>query len=75
QIIPGFGELFRMLSFEAVGSRAMTSQALGGIMGKTLVFILPGSTAAVTLALDRLIIPELSHLLKQLHGSPPDGQK
>lgn len=74
-IIPGFGELFRMLSFQEVGSRAMASQALGGIMGKTLVFVLPGSTQAVNLALDRLILPELSHLLKQLHGSPPDGPK
>lgn len=73
--IPGFGELFRMLSFQEVGSRAMASQALGGIMGKTLVFVLPGSTKAVALALDRLILPELSHLLTQLNGSPADGQK
>jgi len=75
RMIPGFGELFRMLSFEQVGSRAMASQALGGMMGKTLVFVLPGSTKAVTLALERLILPEISHLLTQLRGLPPAGQK
>ncbi|MEA5418948.1 MogA/MoaB family molybdenum cofactor biosynthesis protein [Spirulina sp. CCNP1310] len=73
--IPGFGELFRMLSFEQVGSRAMASQALGGMMGKILVFALPGSTKAVTLGLERLILPEISHLLTQLRGLPPAGQK
>lgn len=75
RVIPGFGELFRMLSFEQVGSRAMASQALGGMMGKTLVFVLPGSTKAVTLALERLILPEINHLLTQLRGSPADGPK
>lgn len=75
RLMPGFGELFRMLSFEEVGSRAMASQALGGMMGKTLVFVLPGSPEAIALALDRLILPEVSHLLRQLHDSPPDGRK
>ncbi len=73
--IPGFGELFRMLSFKQVGSRAMASQALGGMMGKTLVFVLPGSTKAVTLALEQLILPEINHLLTQLRGSTPAEQK
>jgi len=64
--LPGFGELFRMLSFEQVGSAAMLSRAVGGVAGAKLLFALPGSTAAVELAMQRLILPELRHLLAQL---------
>ena len=60
--LAGFGELFRNLSFEQVGSAAMLSRATGGVCRSTLVFSMPGSTAAVSLALDRLILPELGHL-------------
>jgi molybdenum cofactor biosynthesis protein B len=66
QRLDGFGELFRMLSWEQVGSAAMLSRALGGIARGKLLFALPGSTAAVTLALERLILPELGHLLAEL---------
>lgn len=59
----GFGELFRMLSYEQVGPAAMLSRALAGVIDQTLDFCLPGSPAAVELALDRLILPDLPHLV------------
>ena len=61
--LDGFGELFRMLSFDEVGAAAMLSQAVAGVVGKTPVFAVPGSPAACRLAVDRLIAPELSHLV------------
>jgi molybdenum cofactor biosynthesis protein B len=64
--LPGFGELFRMLSFQEIGAAALLSRATGGIAGDTLVFALPGSPAAGGLALDQLILPSLAHLLHQL---------
>jgi molybdenum cofactor biosynthesis protein B len=64
--LPGFGELFRMLSWEQVGSGAMLSRAAGGISAGKLVFCLPGSVAAVELGMTRLILPELRHLIRQL---------
>ena len=71
--LEGFGELFRMLSFAEVGAAAMLSRALGGTIGQMAVFAMPGSPAAVQLALPRLILPELAHLLGQLkpRGSVP----
>jgi molybdenum cofactor biosynthesis protein B len=66
--IPGFGELFRMLSFEQVGPAAMLSRATAGVIGTRAVFALPGSTAAVELAMMRLILPELGHLIGLLDG-------
>lgn len=71
QPLPGFGELFRMLSWEQVGSGAMLSRALGGIAydptgrGKP-IFAMPGSSKAVELAMSRLILPELRHVLWEL---------
>ncbi len=61
--IPGFGELFRTLSYEDIGPAAMLSRAFGGRSGSTLVFCLPGSTGAVRLAMEKLLIPELPHLV------------
>ena len=61
--LDGFGELFRMLSWEEVGSAAMLSRAVAGLAHDTLIFALPGSRAAVSLALEKLILPELPHLL------------
>jgi molybdenum cofactor biosynthesis protein B len=61
--IPGFGELFRMLSWEQVGAAAMLSRATAGIYRRRIVFSLPGSPAAVQLAWERLIEPELRHLV------------
>lgn len=65
--LPGFGELFRILSFEEIGSAAMLSRAVAGVTKEgLLVFAMPGSPAAVKLACDRLILPELGHLLEEL---------
>ncbi|GIW87864.1 MAG: molybdenum cofactor biosynthesis protein B [Isosphaeraceae bacterium] len=69
QPLPGFGELFRMLSYAEIGPAAMLSRACGGLMGRTPIFLMPGSRAAVSLALERLILPELGHLLGQI-GRP-----
>jgi molybdenum cofactor biosynthesis protein B len=66
QTIPGFGELFRMLSFREIGSAAMLSRATAGLMRGKPIFALPGSTSAVDLAMKHLIVPELRHLLGQL---------
>lgn len=64
--LPGFGELFRMLSWEQVGPAAMLSRAAGGVAHGKLLFALPGSTQAVELAMSKLIIPELKHLIREL---------
>ena len=67
QPLPGFGELFRMLSWAQIGSGAMLSRAAGGIAGTRLLFAMPGSTAAVELAMTKLILPELGHVAQQLN--------
>ncbi|MDG0843599.1 molybdenum cofactor biosynthesis protein MoaB [Staphylococcus equorum] len=65
--IEGFGELFRYLSYtEDVGTRALLSRAVAGTVGDKLIFSVPGSTGAVKLALDKLIKPELNHLVKEI---------
>ncbi|HVZ86159.1 MAG TPA: MogA/MoaB family molybdenum cofactor biosynthesis protein [Polyangia bacterium] len=64
--LPGFGELFRMLSYQAIGPAAMLSRAEAGVTGGVVVFLLPGSPAAVELAVSKLIVPELAHLVGQL---------
>lgn len=61
--LEGFGELFRMISWSQVGSAAMLSRAIAGLTGETVLFALPGSPQAVQIALDKLILPELEHLL------------
>ena len=66
--LPGFGELFRVLSFQEIGAAAMLSRAEAGAIGAVAVFLLPGSPAAVELAMRRLIAPELAHLVGQLRG-------
>ena len=69
--IPGFGELFRMLSFQEIGSAAMLSRAACGLVGETLVAALPGSTGAVRLAMERLLLPELSHVAYEVTKELP----
>ncbi len=65
--LPGFGELFRMFSYEQIGSGAMLSRATAGVTNnRKLIFALPGSTKAVELAMTKLILPELGHLLSEL---------
>jgi molybdenum cofactor biosynthesis protein B len=61
--LPGYGEIFRMLSYEDIGPAAMLSRAIGGVIGQVIVLTMPGSPAAVRLALDKLIVPELGHLV------------
>ena len=63
--LDGFGELFRMLSFEQIGPAAMMSRASAGLAAGKIVVSLPGSEAAVRLALERLLLPELGHLVQQ----------
>ena len=64
--LTGFGELFRMLSFDEIGSAAMMSRAAAGTVGAKAIFVLPGSESAVRLAMTRLIVPELGHIAQQL---------
>jgi molybdopterin adenylyltransferase len=63
--LPGYGELFRLLSFQEIGPAAMLSRAVGGLIGKTVVLTMPGSPAAVRLAMDQVILPELAHLVRE----------
>jgi molybdenum cofactor biosynthesis protein B len=63
--LPGFGELFRMLSYQDIGSAAMMSRACAGTIGRVVVISLPGSEKAVRLAMTKLVIPELAHLVQQ----------
>ncbi|MGM0874903.1 MAG: MogA/MoaB family molybdenum cofactor biosynthesis protein [Bacillota bacterium] len=65
--IPGFGELFRMLSYqEDIGSAAILSRAIAGVSMDTAVFAMPGSSGAVKLAMEKLILPELGHVAREI---------
>lgn len=66
QPLPGFGELFRMLSWEQVGAGAMLSRATAGIARGKPIFAMPGSTKAVELGMERLVLPQLRHILWEL---------
>jgi len=63
--LPGYGELFRMLSYEDIGPAAMLSRTIGGVVGQVVLLTMPGSTAAVRFALDKLILPELAHVVHE----------
>jgi molybdenum cofactor biosynthesis protein B len=73
--LPGFGELFRMLSYNDIGSAAMLSRATAGLLGDTVIFSLPGSTNAVRLGLEKLILPQLAHLVWELMRQQPQTAK
>jgi molybdenum cofactor biosynthesis protein B len=62
RVVPGFGELFRFLSYEEIGSAALLSRALAGLAAGRVVFVIPGSRGAVRLAMEKLILPEIGHL-------------
>lgn len=64
--LDGFGELFRHLSFEAIGPAAMLSRATAGVVSGRVIFMLPGSEHAVRLAMEKLILPELGHIVREL---------
>ena len=66
KVLPGFGELFRYLSYKEIGSSAIMSRATLGIKDNVPVFCLPGSLNAVKLAMDKLVLPEIGHLLGEL---------
>ena len=70
--LPGYGELFRWLSFQEVGPAAMLSRATAGTVGHTAIFLMPGSPKAVRLAMEKLILPELPHVVSELqrHRTP-----
>lgn len=66
--LPGFGEIFRYLSFaEDIGSAAILSRAVAGTVGQTAVFSMPGSRGAVRLAMERIIVPELRHVMREIY--------
>jgi molybdenum cofactor biosynthesis protein B len=64
--LPGFGEIFRFLSYQEIGSRAIASRAIAGTYQGKLIFSLPGSSNAVRLAMEKLILPEIIHLVTQI---------
>ena len=66
--IPGFGELFRALSYREIGSAAILSRACAGVIGRRVVIALPGSPKALGLALREIILPEAGHLVSQARG-------
>jgi molybdopterin adenylyltransferase len=63
--LPGFGELFRLLSYDEIGAAAMLSRATAGLAGGTIVIVLPGSEHAVRLAMTKLVLPEAGHLVRE----------
>lgn len=65
KVLPGYGEIFRMLSYEEIGPAAMLSRAVGGVIGRQVVLTMPGSPAGVRLAIQRLIGPELAHVVRE----------
>jgi len=77
--LPGYGELFRWLSYQEVGPAAMLSRATAGTVGHTALFLMPGSPRAIRLAMEKLILPELPHVVSELrrhrraegHGHEP----
>ena len=65
--IPGFGELFRYISYvDDIGLRAIASRAIAGVARNSLIFAIPGSVGAVTLAMERLIVPQIPHLVREI---------
>jgi len=72
--LPGFGELFRWLSYQEIGSAALLSRAFAGSRGDKLLFALPGSPAAIRTALEKLVLPELGHLVGEAGKGSPHRQ-
>jgi molybdenum cofactor biosynthesis protein B len=63
--LPGYGEIFRMLSYQDIGPAAILSRATGGLIGRKVLLTMPGSPAAVRLAMEKIIVPELPHLVRE----------
>ncbi len=68
--LPGYGELFRMLSYAEIGPACILSRALGGLAGRLVILTMPGSRAAVNLAMQKIILPELPHLVREARKEP-----
>jgi molybdenum cofactor biosynthesis protein B len=65
KLLPGYGELFRMLSYQEIGAAALLSRAVGGLLDNMVVLTMPGSSAAVRLAMEKLILPEMGHIVRE----------
>jgi molybdenum cofactor biosynthesis protein B len=63
--LPGYGEIFRMLSYQDIGPAAILSRAVGGLMGRKVLLTMPGSPAAVRLAMEKIIVPQIPHLMRE----------
>ena len=63
--LPGYGEIFRMLSYQEIGAAGMLSRAIGGLIDRTVVLTMPGSPGGVRLAMTKLIVPELGHMVRE----------
>ncbi|MBL9090695.1 MAG: molybdenum cofactor biosynthesis protein MoaB [Planctomycetaceae bacterium] len=63
--LPGYGEIFRLLSYQEIGAAGMLSRAVGGLIERTAVFTMPGSPGGVRLAMEKLIAPELAHVVRE----------
>ena len=63
--LPGYGEVFRLLSFQEIGPAAILSRATGGLIGRKVLLTMPGSPAAVRLAMEKIIVPQLPHLVRE----------
>ncbi len=63
--LPGYGELFRMLSYAEIGPACLLSRAVGGLIDRVVILVMPGSRAAVELAMNKIILPELPHLVRE----------
>ena len=65
KVLPGYGELFRLLSYEEIGPAAMLSRTTGGLFHDKVLLTMPGSRAAVRLAMEKIILPEMGHLVRE----------
>ncbi len=65
--LPGFGEVFRFLSFQKIGNSTILSRATAGVVNNMVVFLIPGSSNAVKIALEKIIAPELPHILSEIY--------
>ena len=73
--LPGFGELFRMLSYHEIGAAAVLSRATAGTVATKVIYVMPGSTGAVRLGMEKLVLPEIAHVIGQLRrtDTAPSG--
>lgn len=73
--LPGFGEIFRKISFEEIGPRAILSRATAGVAGEKLIFSIPGSRGAVETAMKEIIVPVAGHAIYELNKEEKDREE